>query len=161
VFQIRLSSGVPKLRNFLFYWLPPLLWMVLIFSASADRDSYRHSSTLFEPLLHWLFPSLSQAHVELIHHAFRKAGHLTEFAILAAFFWRAIRQPGKNHFSAWNWAEAGLALAIVFLYAGSDELHQVFVATRTAQVSDVMIDTAGGAIGLLLLWLGGKIFKYW
>ena len=152
---------MPKLRNFLFYWLPPLLWMVLVFSASADRDSYRHSSTLFEPLLHWLFPSLSQAHVELIHHAFRKAGHLTEFAILALLFWRAIRQPGKNHFSPWNWAEAGLSLAMVFLYAGTDELHQVFVATRNAQVSDVMIDTIGGGIGLLLLWLGGIIFKRW
>ncbi len=152
---------MPKLRNFLFYWLPPLLWMVLVFSASADRDSYRHSSTLFEPLLHWLFPALSQAHVELIHHAFRKGGHLTEFAILALLLWRAIRQPGRKMSQPWNWAEAGLALAIVFLYAGTDELHQVFVATRTAQVSDVMIDTLGGGIGLLLLWLGGKIFKRW
>ena len=36
-------------------------------------------------------------------------------------------------------------LPCVFLYAASDEFHQIFVPTRTAQVSDVFIDTAGGA----------------
>ena len=39
------------------------------------------------------------------------------------------------------------------LYAASDEFHQSFVPTRTPLVSDVLIDTAGGAIGLLALWL--------
>ena len=53
----------------------------------------------------------------------------------------------------WNWAEAGLALSMVFLYGASDEVHQAFVPNRTAQVSDVFIDTAGGAAGLLALWL--------
>ena len=59
----------------------------------------------------------------------------------------------------WRWDEAGLALAIVFLYAASDELHQAFVPTRTALVSDVFIDTAGGAAGLLALWLARRIFQ--
>ena len=52
-------------------------------------------------------------------------------------------------------------MSIVFLYAASDEFHQIFVALRTALVSDVIIDTTGGTIGLLLLWLTGKIFKHW
>jgi VanZ family protein len=59
----------------------------------------------------------------------------------------------------WRWAEAGLALAIVFAYAAGDELHQVFVPSRTAQVSDVLIDTSGGAAALLLLWLRRKVFN--
>jgi len=50
---------------------------------------------------------------------------------------------------------------MVFLYAASDEFHQIFVPSRTALVSDVIIDTTGGAIGLLLFWLTGKIFKHW
>ena len=159
--RIPLSSGVSKLRMLLKYWLPPLVWMVVIFSASGDAKSYQHSSALFEPLLHWLFPQMSPAHVELIHYLFRKTGHLTEFALLALLLWRAIRQPQKNDPRPWRWDEAGLSLASVFLYAASDELHQVFVALRTALVSDVILDTTGGAIGLLLLWLTGKIFKHW
>ncbi len=104
---------------------------------------------------------MSQAHIELIHHLFRKVGHLTEYALLALLLWRAIRQPQKNERRPWRWDEAGLSLAIIFLYAASDELHQVFVALRTALVSDVIIDTTGGAIGLLLLWSIGKILKHW
>lgn len=135
--------------------------MVVIFSASADTNSYRHSSTLFEPLIRWLFPQMSAAHVEQLHHLFRKCGHLTEYAILALLLWRSIRQPEKGRGRPWRRDEAGLTLAIVFLYAASDEFHQVFVPNRTALVSDVMIDTVGGAAGLALLYLGGKIFKRW
>ena len=49
-------------------------------------------------------------------------------------------------------AAIGGTLLIVFLYGASDEFHQSFVPTRTARVSDVFIDTAGGAFGLLVLW---------
>ncbi|MEI7534766.1 MAG: VanZ family protein [Verrucomicrobiae bacterium] len=152
-----------KLRLLLKYWLPPLAWMCVIFSASGDAKSYQHSSTLFEPLLHWLFPQMPQTHVELIHHIFRKIGHLTEYALLALLLWRAIRQPQKTDRGSrrWRWDEAGLSLALVFLYAASDEFHQVFVATRTALVSDIFIDTSGGAIGLLLLWSIGRFYKHW
>ena len=48
-----------------------------------------------------------------------------------------------------------------FLYAASDELHQVFVSSRTALVSDVLIDSTGAAIGLLSLWGIGKLLKHW
>ena len=145
------------------YWLPPLAWMILIFSASGDARSYQHSSALFAPLLHWLFPQMSGAHIELIHHVFRKIGHLTEYALLALLLWRAIRQPQTNdrRSRAWRWDETGLSLVLVFLYAASDEFHQIFVPTRTALVSDVLIDTCGGAIGLLLLWSIGKACKHW
>jgi len=161
--KITLSFRVPKLRNLLKYWLPPLAWMCLIFSASADTKSYQHTTSLFEPLLHWLFPQMSPAHIELIHHLFRKFGHLTEYAVLALLLWRAIRQPQKSDRGErkWRWDEAGLSFAIVFLYAASDELHQVFVSSRTALVSDVLIDSTGAAIGLLSLWGIGKLLKHW
>jgi VanZ family protein len=138
---------------FLRYWLPVLFWMTFIFSASADKQSYHHSSILFEPLLRWLFPHLSQETISELHHLFRKSCHLGEYAILGGLVWRAVRKPVKNDPRPWNWAEAGLALAVVFAYAASDEFHQIFVPNRTALVSDVLIDTSGGAAVLLLLWL--------
>jgi VanZ family protein len=154
---------VQKFRTGLKHWLPPLIWMAVIFSASSDNKSAEHTSKFFEPLLHWLFPHMSQPHIEAIHHVFRKCGHLTEYAILALLLRHAIRKSRKNqpappvapeHSEAgWRWDEAGLALALVFLYGATDELHQVFVATRTAQVSDVLIDTSGGALGLFALWI--------
>jgi VanZ family protein len=142
---------VPKLRTFLKYWLPVLIWMALIFSASSDSHSYEHSSRFVEPFLRWLFPQMSQTHVEQIHHLIRKCGHLTEYAVLALLLWRALNQ--SKNLPPWSWPKVLGALLIVFLYAASDEFHQIFVPTRTALVSDVFIDTAGGATGLLALWI--------
>jgi VanZ family protein len=140
---------VPKLRAFLKLWLPVLFWMALIFSASADSHSYEHSSRLVEPFLHWLFPKMSQAHVDQIHHLIRKCGHLTEYAILALLLWRVISQ--STNLPAWP--RVRKTLLVVCLYASTDEFHQSFVPTRTSLVSDVVIDTVGGAIGLLALWI--------
>lgn len=147
------SNGAKPILNFLRYWGPVLFWLLMIFTASADQQSYQHSSRLFEPLLRWLFPHLSPGTVAGLHHVFRKTCHLTEYAILGWLFWRAIRRPVKPDYRPWNWAEAGLALAGVFAYAASDEFHQIFVPNRSPLVSDVLIDTTGGALGLLLLWL--------
>lgn len=155
---------MPKLRVLVKYWLPPFVWIALIFSASADPRSYEHSGELlgyFEPLLHWLFPSLSPAQLETIHHLFRKCAHLCEYAVLALLLWRAIRQPVKNDRLPWNWTEARLALLIVMLYAATDEFHQIFVPSRTALVSDVFIDTVGGTAGLFALWILGRWRKHW
>ena len=138
-----------------------LFWLALIFSASGDANSFKHSSTLFEPLMRWLFPGMAQTTIEQWHYYFRKGGHLTEFAILALLLWRAIRQPRPGEFRPWRRDQAGLALASTWLLAAGDEIHQVFVPSRTAQVSDVFIDTAGGAIGLIVLWGIGKFLKHW
>ena len=94
-------NGAGPFSSFIRYWLPVLFWMTLVFSASADAQSFHHSSIYFEPLLRWLFPQLSPAQVEAIHHVFRKGCHLTEYAILAWLLWRAIRRPVKNDPRAW------------------------------------------------------------
>jgi len=138
-----------------------MFWMALIFSASSDVASYEHTSRLFEPLLRWLLPWLAQARIEAIHYFFRKCGHLAEYGILALLLWQAIRHTVPPRSRRWRWSQAGLVLAIVLLYAASDEIHQAFVPGRTARVSDVLVDTAGGAFGLGVLWLAGRIFRRW
>jgi VanZ family protein len=147
---------VSKLKLFLKFWLPVLLWMVLIFSGSADSHSSQHSFHFVGPILNWIFPKMSQDGIEEIHLFIRKCCHLTEYAILALLLWRALHLS-KNHLPTWSWPKVGGTLLVVFLYAASDEFHQSFVPTRTARVSDVFIDTAGGAIGLLVLWF----FSHW
>jgi VanZ family protein len=144
---------VLKLRAFLKYWLPTLFWMALIFSASSDVKSFDHSSRLLAPLLHWLFPQMPESTVHLIVLIARKTAHFGEYAVLALLLWRVLRKPVKNDPWLWNWRDARLVLLLVALYAASDEFHQLFVINREASVRDVLIDTAGGAGGLLALWL--------
>ena len=140
-------------RAFCKYWLPVLIWMSIIFTASGDSNSYHRSYSIIEPILKWFFPHISIQNLDLIHHIARKCCHLTEYAILALLLWRAFRFSTGNQFSGWYWPEAGLAVGVVFIYAASDEIHQSFIPGRTPLASDVLIDTAGGAAGLLLFWL--------
>lgn len=43
-----------------------------------------------------------------------------------------------------------ISLLVSFLYACSDELHQFFVGGRSASFRDVLIDSTGACIGILL-----------
>jgi VanZ family protein len=152
---------VQRARNFVFYWLPILVWMSLIFTASGDSASFQHSSRIIGPILHWLLPNLSAAQVDTAVTLVRKCAHLTEFCFFACLFWRALRKPFRGDTRPWSWPDAGDALLGAMFYATTDEFHQTFVPTREGCVRDVIIDSTGAALGLLALWLIGRWRKYW
>ena len=131
--------------------------MWIIFSASGDRLSFQHSSRIIGPLVRWLFPHLADEMVHAIVVSIRKFAHLFEYAVLALLLWRALRKPRWRDAPPWRWSEARLALALVALYAASDEFHQTFVRAREGCLRDVLLDTVGGALGLLGLW---AVFSY-
>ena len=141
------------MTSFLRYWLPLLIWMAVIFSASADTQSTERTSRFLEPFLRWIWPEISPEKIDQVRWVIRKMAHLTEFAILAWLWWRALRKPTRHNPRTWSWRIAGCALGAVILYAISDEAHQHFVANRTASIRDVGIDTLGGMLGLGMLWL--------
>jgi VanZ family protein len=146
------SFPVAKVRAALKYWLPVLVWMGLIFTASGDAGSAQHSSRLLGPLVLWLFPHATPEALYVVSCVVRKGAHVTEYAILALLVWRALRRPAWPDPRPWHWPDALRTLLVVVLYAASDEFHQSFVPSREATVRDVLIDTAGGSLALLLLW---------
>ncbi len=156
-----LSCAVSKARNFFIYWLPVLLWMALIFSASSDRFSFQHSSRVIAPIVRWLMPHISEEALQTIVVVSRKAAHVTEFAILALLVWRLVRRPALNPKERWRYSDAIRTLLMVILYAASDEFHQRFVPSREASIRDVMIDTSGAVLALLLIWVLGRWRKRW
>jgi VanZ family protein len=83
----------------------------------------------------------------------RKAGHFTEYLILAILFLRFSKQRGLSGKSAFY------AVLFVFLYASSDEFHQSFIPGRGPAFSDVLIDTAGGFTGVLLYEWKQKVME--
>jgi|HubBroStandDraft_6_1064221.scaffolds.fasta_scaffold152806_2 VanZ family protein len=121
-------------------WWPALLWAIVISTFSTGVFTSDNTSRIIVPILRWFFPHASQETLFLIHHFIRKMGHVTEYFVLSLLILRAIRagKPGAHL----SWALA--AIAIVACYAALDEFHQSFVPGRTAAISDVLIDTAGG-----------------
>lgn len=129
-------------------WLPPVLWMGFIFIGSTDLLAGAHTSRFVIPFLRWLLGAdFTLEKAEYIHHLIRKAGHLTEYAVLGVLWWNALGglktfadERGSGRF--WT------AILLASCYAASDEFHQSFIPTRTANVTDVCIDTVGALLGL-------------
>jgi VanZ family protein len=135
--------------------------MVLIFSASGDSQSFPRSSRIIGPFLHWLLPNLSDASIKDVVSAARKCAHLTEYAVLAFLVWRARRKPLWRQTSPWQWRPAIEALWVTMFYAATDEFHQTFIPSREGCLRDVIIDSSGAVIGLIVLWRAGRLFKRW
>lgn len=134
------------------YWLPVLLWMALIFGASADAASSHRSSRIIEPFVRWLLPHLSERNMDAVVFYVRKCAHVTEYGVLALLFWRALRRPVRNDPRPWQTRLAVWVVGLAFLYALTDEIHQRFVPNREGRFHDVLIDTGGAALAMLALW---------
>lgn len=110
-------------------WIPVIFWCAVIFYFSSIPG-------LAGPWEKWDF-------------FLRKAAHVTEYAILAFLFLRALRGHKLERGSEILWA-----FLLSLLYAAGDEFHQSFVPERAASLMDVVIDSVGCALGILL-----KIFS--
>jgi len=105
-------------------WAPPLVLMAVIFFFSAQ-------------------PNLSSG-LGWIDHLGRKVVHASEYALLCFLWWRALR-------TVMDRTDALLpAWIIATLYAVTDEFHQTFVAGRHGTWVDVMIDSLGAGVFVLL-----------
>jgi len=109
-------------------WLPALGWMGVIFTFSQHANIDSGLSYDF---------------------ALKKACHLGEYGFLAFLFYLALTQPLGD----WAQRHAEKAWAWSVLFAVSDEFHQSFIPTRSAQPRDVVIDSVGAALGLWLCFL--------
>ena len=127
---------------------PVVLWAALIFVFSSSLFSGSNTSSVLRPLVLWVYPSISDAGLALVHGVVRKASHFTEYAVLALLVARAFRTSSKE-FLRKHWF--AVSLVFVALYALSDEFHQSFVASRTASIYDCVIDTAGGLTALIVV----------
>jgi VanZ family protein len=128
---------------------PLVVWAILIFVGSGDLLSAKHTSLLL-PFIKWLFPSASASSLAWFHFLVRKAGHLTEYAILATLAARAFRNS-SHKFIKLHWFTQALLLAMI--YALTDEFHQSFVPARTASIHDSVIDWSGALVALSIIWL--------
>lgn len=138
-----------------------LFWMCVIFAFSAQEQeesgavsetfTYRIVRSADSFLgLNWNDEKLHEIAKEIEGYV-RKAAHMTEFGILAVLIYIWI---GKWPFTTRK--KMLLAILATVLYAASDEIHQLFVAGRSGRVTDVMIDSAGAILGVLIFAGVGK-----
>ena len=136
------------MKCFLKYWLPLLVWLVVIFVGSTNVMSAEHTSRYIVPFLLWLKPGMSPHAIWVVLVFMRKCAHVIEYAILALLLWRALRSlPALSMKMSVSF---GAALLGCTVFAATDEFHQSFVRSRTPSVHDVLLDVAGALLGLLI-----------
>ncbi|HEX2901122.1 MAG TPA: VanZ family protein [Bacteroidia bacterium] len=139
----------PTLRSLL-RSLPAIVWMSMIWLFSNQPGG--GSGALSRRIMAFLarFGIDFQAWFgESALWVLRKCAHFTEYMLLFFLLLLAFTVKWEWKTARW-WAWLG-----VFLYACSDEFHQLFIPGRVGDLADVAIDTSGGLMGLVLasLWM--------
>jgi len=143
----RVSPGA-YVASFSQSWWPAVVWASVIFFLSIDTFSSQHTGSVLFPILHWLFPSLTLEQFEPIHHVVRKSAHFTEYFVFCVLLFRGARGDRKG----WRWTWALAAFSIAAGYSALDEIHQAFVASRTASPWDSLLDSVGALVASLVLF---------
>lgn len=143
-----------KLRNYLNIALI-IIWMLTIFNFSHQNST--ESSGLSDKIIVKIAETLSKKELSATEKRHiikkykllvRKAAHFISYFILGTliiilFIDLKINIKKSNL----------ITLIICFIYACTDEIHQLFISGRNGSFIDVLIDTFGAATSLIIIYL--------
>lgn len=129
-----------------------IMLTIFIFSNQASETSSNTSTQFINCVFQTNFSEEIGSFI-YIHKVIRKLAHFTIYALLGLATYNALFVSFKKNF----WKILLGSILISFLYAISDEFHQLFIAGRSAEVLDVLLDTTGAAVGGLIIYLFTKI----
>ena len=134
-----------------------LLCMITIFTFSSDSadESTKKSDGLIVRISeflvgHRLSPEERQERIDKYVTIIRKGAHLTIYLILGFLLISLVKEYRQVDIKALL-----IALLIAILYACSDEIHQLFVSERSGKFTDVLVDSIGIIIPLIIV----KVFR--
>ena len=132
-----------------------IMWMGVIFYMSnqpAEISSIHSGNTINIisklPIIGNIMDYLTS--INIGEFIVRKCAHMFSYCILAILLFMSVYEDNIKKTTI-------IAFLGTFLYACSDEFHQLFISGRSGEFKDVIIDLTGGTIGILLTIL---IIKY-
>lgn len=141
-------------------WIPVICIAVFIFGFSSQDGEQsgslsREVSEIVVDIID-VFMDVPDGEYEIwvdnVQFPVRKAAHMTEYAVLFIFTYIAFMVDGLT-----NRKLVTAALILVVIFASSDEIHQLYVPDRNGCFTDVLVDTAGAFIGLIVCRIAGSI----
>ena len=136
-----------------------VLWMGFIFSMSCENaeESSNTSGQTIKVVLSAVPEFEKQPEevkkniIEELQFITRKSAHFIGYMILGILASGLILYYGNIN------KKYLLAFLICVIYAISDEIHQLFVPGRAGQVRDVLIDSAGSLLGIIIVMAFEKL----
>jgi len=145
-----MSSKHAKVGFWISTWWPVILAVTVICMESTEFMGADHTAGPFRKITEFLFGPMSDAQLEVFHHHLRKCGHFLGYGLVGLSWLRAwLRVLPRRSFAFC----AALALTCTFLIASGDEWHQSMLPNRTGMFRDVLLDTAGAVVLILLDFL--------
>ena len=131
-----------------------IIWMFTIFNFSNQNGE--SSSGLSDKVIVTIAKIITQKDltqeekntiIKKYKFIVRKAAHFTAYLILGLLFANLlIDLKGLNKVSII------ISIIFCFIYACTDEFHQLFINGRNGSFIDVLIDTSGAVVGTLLIY---------
>ena len=115
---------------------------IFVMSQTPGNDSSKQSNFIVDIIIH-ILPITR----DTLSFIVRKCAHMTEYAILAFLIYKTIVHIEKSLVKSF---------IFTFLYACTDEFHQLFIAGRAGQFRDVCIDSTGALIMILIIYIINK-----
>ncbi|QSQ07859.1 hypothetical protein H0A61_00176 [Koleobacter methoxysyntrophicus] len=127
-----------KDKEKVFAWVLVIVWMVVIFYFS--HQPARVSAVLSYSICNFFKESFNvdDSLTASLHYLVRKGAHVAEYFVLAFLL--------ANAFEKYPLRDKKVILysfSASFLFAISDEIHQLYVPGREGRATDVIIDTIG------------------
>ncbi len=130
-----------------------ILWMIIIFAFSNQKakvstgysDSFINKTIVNIYKIFNSNPTEEEQNdiIETFTLPIRKLAHITEYFILGILVFLTLKE--------FNCRNIYIIILICFLYAVSDEVHQLFIPGRSGSFIDVLIDSFGSTLSVLLL----------
>lgn len=117
-----------KIADFIFHWLPVIIWAAVIFKISDGK-----------------VPLVSSVYWQ--DFAIKKFAHVTFFGFLAVLIYRGLRGEGMQRKNAVKWA-----VVLTAFYGATDEFHQFFTQGRESRIRDVGFDTIGAMLAMSVVY---------
>ena len=136
-------------------WILVVLWMGLIFYLSSrDRDESTNQSrsvvnqTKIVEIYEQKSNVDSETALEDVDRVFRKTSHAVVYLVLAILLCIALSEYNLSIKSILL-----ISFIVCFIYSCTDEAHQLFVRGRSGEIRDIIIDSIGSMIGIVLFYL--------
>ena len=142
-----------------------IIMIFIFFQSSLPADTSQEESDIIVRFL----SRLIDRDAELLSFIVRKLAHFTEYTVLGLFISLTVKehyhkkryheeQHSEKHYHDEHFHKGQFLIRIFIiplicgvLYATSDEIHQRFVPGRSCELRDVLIDTCGVLLGVLIV----------
>lgn len=144
-------------RNLIIYIiiLIAIMGVIFYFSSENSQNSDNSSGSFTKILIRIISPFFPSGVIEFIREYIRKIAHFTLYFTLGIFSVLTVKELYILRKPEHKLSLIIYINAFVFcvIYAASDEFHQYFVPGRSGKPADVLLDSFGSLMAILIIFI--------